>query len=205
MQTEDSAVAEVKAEIERIFPRALAVLEDTLNQQYNDAVAELDREAAALAVEYAGIAEEAEKLATVLPSLGREAQREADRLVLAGDHSAAEVKLAEVREAEKMPLAMEQRQKEISDLYDAIPSRKAAIAQKVFERMYPKMQNIVRASETGFVCLLDGLARTAEDFQRRTGTAQNPILLANRLRELTADGKSPEWQSLSQRWYSTRR
>jgi hypothetical protein len=62
---------EVKAEIERIFPHALAVLMDQLNQQYNDGVAALDKEAAALAAEYAGIAQEARKLAAVLPSTGR--------------------------------------------------------------------------------------------------------------------------------------
>jgi hypothetical protein len=192
---------EVKAEFERIFPRALAVLRDELNQRYSDRVAALDKEAAALAVEYAGIVEEAQKLATVLPSLGREAQREADRLVLAGDHGAAGVKLAELREAEKMPLAMEQRQKEISDRYDRIPAEKIAIAQKVYEQMYPEMQAVVRPAEKGFfVCLLDGLARVAEDFQQMTGSAQNPILQFNRLSALTADERSPEWQS-AQRWY----
>lgn len=192
---------EVKAQIEALFPHALAVLVDELNQQYNDGVAELDREAAALTVEYAGITTEAERAAALLPSHERVAQLEYDQLVLAGDSNAAGVKLAEVREARAIPLAMAQRMKEISDLYDAIPAKKAAIASKVYEQMYPEMQAVVRLCETGFfVTLLNGLSAAAEDFQRRTGTAQNPILLANRMSALTADEKSPEWQS-AQRWY----
>ena len=121
--------------------------------------------------------------------------------MLAGDHGAAGVKLAEVREAEKIPFAMEQRQKEISDRYDAIPGEKVAFALQVYERLYHEMQAVVRAAETGFfVHLLDGLASAADDFQQRTGTAQNPVLQHNRMSALTADGRSPEWQS-AQRWY----
>ena len=120
---------------------------------------------------------------------------------MAGDHSAAGVKLAEVREAEKLPLAMEQRQREISDRFDCIPGEKVAIAQKVYEQMYPEMQAVVRTAETGyFVRLLDGLARAAEDFQQRTGCAQNPILQFNRMSGLTADEKSPVWGA-AMRWY----
>ena len=58
---------EVKSQIDRIFPHALDVLVGELDQQYAAAIAPLDSEAAALAAEYAGIAEEAQKLATVLP------------------------------------------------------------------------------------------------------------------------------------------
>ena len=124
--------------------------------------------------------------------------------MLAGDHSAAGVKLAEVREAEKLPVAMEKRQKEISDRYDRIPAEKVAIADKIYEQMYPEMQAVVRTAETGFfVRLLDGLARAAEDFQQKTGSAQNEILRLNRMSALTADEKSPEWAS-AMRWYRRR-
>ena len=193
------------AEIERIFRDTLAVLMDELNRRYAAAVAPLDSEAAALTQEYAGIAEEAQKLATVLPALTREAQRQADALTIAGDHSAAQVKLAEVREAEKLPLAMEQRQKEISDRYDRIPAEKVAIAQKVYEQMYPEMQAVVRLAETGFfIDLLDGLTSAAEAFQRKTGSAQNEILRLNRMSALTADGRSKEWASGTRRYGSRR-
>jgi hypothetical protein len=114
------------------------------------------------------------------------------------------VKIAEVKEARAIPVAMEQKKKAISDRYDRIPEEKVAIARKIYEAMYPEMQNIVRAAETGFVCLLDGLARSAEDFQRRTGTAQNELLRLNRMSQLTGDEKSPEWESLSRRWYGRR-
>jgi hypothetical protein len=192
---------EVEAEISRIFPRALVALVDELDRRYNDGVAPLDREADGLVVEYAAITAEAEKLSAVLPALGREAQREADRLVLAGDQSAAGVKLAEMQEAEKLPIEMQKRQREISDRYDLIPGEKVAVAQNVYEQMYPEMQALVRTAETAFfVRLLDGLARAAEDFQQKTGSAQNPILQLNRMSALTADAKSPEWQS-AQRWY----
>jgi hypothetical protein len=201
----DESLDEVKAEIALILERALAVLVDSLNRQYDDEVAELDKESAGLAVEYAGINEEQEKLGAVLPSLHREAERQADALTIAGDHSAAEAKLAEAREVEKIPLSMEQKKKVISDRFDRIPGEKVAIAQRVFERLFPQMQSISRAAEAGFCALLDGVVRLSEAYQRRTGTMQNELQRFNRLSRLTNDEKSAEWQSLSQHWYSARR
>lgn len=200
-----SAVEDIAEEISGTLQGAFDILVERRDTAYADAIGGLESEAAELRKEYAAIEKAAGDLAAVLPAQAREAQRQADVLLLAGKHQEAQAKLAEQREAETAPAIMKARQRAISARLEQVAGEKQAIAKTVFEQFYLEAQQIVRAVETGFfVALLDGLERDSYDFQQRTGIPTNPILQQNRLAGLTAPERSIEWRT-GQKWYKGRR
>lgn len=135
--------------IKSAFDDALATLIAKRDQQYADGIKPLDAEQAALVEEHASIGEAAENLRELLPAREREAQREADGLIVSGQLQEAKAKITEMEQARHAPVAMNERQREISARIHEIDAEKKAIAKRVFEEWYGQLQPVVRAAEHG--------------------------------------------------------
>jgi len=114
-------------------------------------------EAQSLRQEYAALEEAKRNLEALLPARAREAQREADALLLSGKAEQAEMKLAEARQASEAPATMTQRQGEISARIEEIQAEERTIAREVFERWVAEdVPPVVRAVEHAlFVVVLE--------------------------------------------------
>jgi len=172
------------------------------------AIAPLDEETKSLRQEYAAIEETAHSLELLLPAKARVAQAEADKFTLAEKPAEAALKLEEMREAERAPEAMRSRQQELANRINTIEENKRDVAKRVFDTWYAECQSIVRSAERGlFIVLLDGLRDSFLDFESRACPPRdvaNQMVRSFHIVDLTADVKSPEWQS-GQKWYKGRR
>ena len=167
----------------------------------------LDAEKSALKEESAAIATAAENLKALLPAQAREAQRQADALLLDGKHEAAQAKIAEQHEAEAAPETMRTRQQAITARLSAIEGEKRDIARRVFAQWYAELQTVIRPVETGlFVRLLDSGLAEMRAFQEKhglVGTLADPyafLVKDSHIAQLTAPERSEEWQA-GNRWY----
>jgi hypothetical protein len=175
------------------------------------AIAPLHAEKESLLAEYRSIGEAAQNLENLLPATARVAQAEADKLMVAGQHEAAQVKIKEAEEAANAPGAMRARQGEIANRLEAIEAEKQTAARRIFGEWYEKdVQPVVRAAEHGlFITLLDGLRESFVEYEQRTGTGgtlTQPFsgLVQNRhIENLTAPDRSDSWVAGS-RWYAGR-
>ena len=192
--------------IKSAFDDALAALIAQLYQQYEDEIAPLQTKQAGLEEEYASIEQAAHRLRVLLPAQQREAQREADRLMVSGQLQEAKAKIAEMEQAQHAPAAMHEQQREISARIHEIDAEKKAIAKRVFEEWYGQLQPVVRASEHGLlITLLGGLEESFYQFQASTGTGMSdnrhrPLLHQGHITGLTADGQSEEYAA-GRHWY----
>lgn len=203
-----------KSEIEDIAEEISAMLQgafDFLIQRRETALAAafapLDAEAERLRMEYGAIEEAAHSLELLLPATAREAQREADALLLAGKADEAEAKMKAAQEAANAPEAMRSRQQELAIRINTIEENKRDVAKRVFDTWYAECQSIVRSAERGlFIVLLDGLRDSFLDFESRACPPRdvaNQMVKSFHILDLTADAKSPEWNAAS-RWYTGR-
>ena len=174
------------------------------------AIQPLDAEKETLIKEFRAIEEASADLAKILPTRAREAQREADRLLLEGKHEEAETKMQEAQEAANAPATMTERQREISSRLEAIDAERKVAAKRIFEQWYSELQQVIRASEHGlFIELLDKSRDEMYSFQERHGlggTLQQPfgfLIKDFHLSGLTAAERSEEWTS-GNRWYKGR-
>jgi hypothetical protein len=208
-QDRSAEIEDVAGEITAATEEAFAWLIARRDRQYADASAPLDAEKESLLAEYGSIGEAAQNLELLLPAREREAQRQADALLLDGKHEEAQAKIAEQREAEAAPATMKARQQAISARILAIEEEKKAIAKRVFADWYGELQGIIRAAERGlFIGLLDKSRDEMYAFQTRTNTTSpngltGGLFHSGHVVGLTADDRSPEWVS-SQRWYASR-
>ena len=209
-QDHSAKIEDVAGEITYAAEGAYKFLLERREAALAAAIAPLHAERLALAVEYASIGEAAQNLEKLLPSTAREAQREADRLTVAGKHKEAQAKIKEAEEAASAPATMKARQQAISARIEAIADERQVIARRIFETWYAECQNVVRAAETGlFITLLDGLTASFYEYQERTGTGgtiDRPfsfLVKVGYIIGLTADERSAEWNSGS-RWYGGR-
>jgi hypothetical protein len=206
----DGEIQDVCGEITGTAEAAFDTLIERRDRQYADAIEPLNAEEKSLRQEYASIEEAAASLELLLPATAREAQREADRLAVAGQHAEARAKLAEAEQAANAPGAMRQRQQEIGVRLTAIEEERKTIARRIFETWYAECQAVVRAGETGlFITLLDSLKASFYEYQERTGTGgtlDRPfsfLVKDSLIQNLTAPDRSQEWVSGS-RWYGGR-
>ena len=206
--------------VQQMADAITALFDTTLNElvvlrdsRYADAIAELEAERKDLEQERAAIDEAAadENLEMVLPAQSRQARREADELILAGDFEGARVKLETMVRAGNAPYAMDRRRDAITARLGAIDKEERDIAKQVFEKWFAEeVQPVCRASEHGlFLTLLDGLKDSFYQFQDRTNTVisnnrERPLLNQTTFCRLTADERSLEWQA-GTRWYGGRR
>jgi hypothetical protein len=185
--------AEMAEVIADIFSETLTGLIARRDAAYSAAVEPLNAEREALAQESADIEDAKENLQALLPARAREAQRQADALLLAGKTEEAAAKVREAEESANAPQAIGQRQRAISARLEAIAEEKSKIKARCDEAFYSEAQRIVRASERAFfLTLLDGIERVLlpTDLWRNVNARVN----------LTAPERSDEWRG-SQKWY----
>jgi hypothetical protein len=126
-----------------------------LRDSYTAAVAKLEKERADLEEESQGILKKANELRIPLPAQAREAQRQADKLLLAGKPEEAAAKYALQQQAERAPAVMEQRCRTIAVRCDQIASEKEAIARRCFAEWYPRLRAALVAEQTAMCDALD--------------------------------------------------
>ncbi len=207
-QAQDTEIQEVCELISASAEEGFNTLLERRDDALAAAIEPLDAEEQTLRQEYRAIGEAAQNLEKLLPATSRVAQSEADRLTLAGKHKEARAKIKEAEEAANAPVAMRQRRERISQRIEAIADERQAVARRIFETWFVEVQPVIRAAEHGlFVTLLDGLKTAFYEYQQRTGTGgtiEKPysfLVKDSHLQNLTAHGKSEEWDS-SQRWYN---
>jgi len=194
--TQDTEIQDCAEEITGTLEAAFDLLLDRRDRQYAAAIKPLDKEAEQLAQESTAISEAAQNLEALLPAKAREAQRQADVLLLAGKGEEAQAKIAEAREAASAPQTMTQRQREITARVEAIEAEKSEVKARCDEAFYSEAQQIVRATERGFfTVLMDGI----EEVLLPTHLGRNTNTWLN----LTCDTRSPEWRS-GTKWYGGR-
>jgi hypothetical protein len=204
-----SAVEDLAAEIESTLARAFDVLVARRDTAFATAIEPLELEAQELARESRSISQAAQNLEKLLPAMAREAQRQADVLLLAGKREEAQAKIAEQRQAEAAPATMKAREQAISNRIEAISEEKKEQARRIFADWYLDCQKVIRPIEHGlFVVLLDGLRESFFHFQAATDTAGdgvlNTLFKQYHIAGLTADERSEEWR-LGSTWYGVRR
>jgi regulator of protease activity HflC (stomatin/prohibitin superfamily) len=208
-ENSDGVIAGIAEEITGTLQEAFDTLIKRRDNAYAAAIKALGVEIESLSQEYTAIAEVAQNLEALLPAKAREAQRQADVLLLAGKREEAQAKIAEQREAEAAPATMKARQQAISARLEAIGEEKKAIAKRVFSDWYLDCQKVIRPIERGlFVVILDGLQKSFFDFQTLTDTAGdgvlNTLFKLGHIANLTAPERSAEWVA-GQKWYGGRR
>jgi hypothetical protein len=203
-------IEEMAAGIENVFQEAFAALLARRDTAYAAEIAPLDAEKESLLKEHAAIGEAARNLEKVLAAKAREAQREADALLVAGKVGEAELKIKEAEEAANAPAAMRMNRGETSARIAEIDSEKQAIARRIFASWYADCQAMIRPAEHGlFVVFLDGLRESFAAFQTATATGPDSwgrtpgLFNQSHIAGLIAHEQSAEWQA-GRRWYAGR-
>jgi hypothetical protein len=201
-EPEDTFLDDAAEFLSEQFEAAFDILIERRDDAYNSAVAGLDSERMALAREFAEVEKAIGNLEPLLAAKDREANRQADSLLLDGKQEEAHAKQTEAEQAAAAPGMMRARQREIEARYQAIEGEKETIARRVAEAWLAECQKITRAAEHGFlITLLDGLKQSLAAFKQRTGTVAYDSRFQNiSIRDLTADAGSEE-RSSGCGWY----
>ena len=158
-----------------------------LRDSYTAAVAKLEAERDALEQESQGIQAAANKLRIPLPAQAREAQRQADKLLLQGKPEAAAAKYALQRQAESAPAVMEQRCRAITVRCGQIAASEEAIARRVYDQWYPGLHATLVAEQTAMCDALDSAWVGIQRYAGETGIGGiGGIIKANSENDLTA-------------------
>jgi len=204
-------IEKIRAGISGTVEAAFDLLLERREAALAAALSPLDEEEKSLRKEYGEIGAAARNLELLLPAKAREAQRQADALLLEGKQEEAATKIAEAEEARTAPESMKERQGEITERLEAIAGERQVIAKHIFEPWYAELQHVIRAAEHGlFIELLDKAQDAMYAYQTRhelQGTLEDPygfLIKDFHLSGLTSRERSAEWAS-SQRWYGDRR
>ncbi|MGA2250996.1 hypothetical protein [Terracidiphilus sp.] len=122
---------------------------------YDAAVSGLESECANLENESQGLLKAAEDLRLVIPAQAREAQREADALLLAGKCKEAEARYAEQQRAEAAPSVMEKRRGAIAARLEAIQDEKRTIGRRIFKEWFPGLRAVLLEDQRELVEAMD--------------------------------------------------
>jgi anthranilate/para-aminobenzoate synthase component I len=194
--------------IKSAFDDALAELIEKRDQLYANAIAPLEQEGNQLSKEYDELEARIRALEAILPAEERVIRHEADLLTVSGAANAkqdAKAKMDELKELQHKPVVMRQRLGAIQDRFQSINQKKHNIAKEVFQEWYSECQHVIRSGEHGlFVTMLGGIEASMYEFQTRTGTERSGrtggLFHQGHIIDLTADGKSAEWQA-AHHWY----
>jgi hypothetical protein len=175
----------------------ITVTVDSLLQQlretYAAATSKLDGECAALEQESAAIQTASDELKLLLPAKARQAERDADALLLAGKHEEAQAKRDEQQQAERAPAKMEQRRRDIAALIGQIEAEKEAQARRCFAEWYPRLRAALVAEQSAMCDALDAAWTGIVRFSGETGTGGiGGILKASMENDLTARDRGAE-------------
>jgi hypothetical protein len=196
-QTEDMTTEEMGQFIADFSSKALAILNERLQQRTSVACAPLDEELTALAVESADIEAQAQGVIERMASAERVKRFEYDQFVMQGKTAEAEAKLAELEEVKAAPAKIDQRRREIAERCEQIEAEKGTALRRAAEDFKEASITLIRGAETGLAAILDETRGNLNQLETRTGTSlYHP-------ENLTAPEKSTEWRTLN-RLYSGR-
>jgi hypothetical protein len=168
----------------------------------------LASERAELEAESQGILETANDLKQKLPAAAREAERQADKLLLAGKPEEAAAKYEKQKQAESAPGKLEDRRRAIVVRCDQIEAAREAIARRCFAEWYPKLRAALVAEQLAMCDALDAAWASIVRFSGETGTGGvGGILKASMENDLTARDhgeEKPIFQRLVE-WFGGRR
>jgi hypothetical protein len=182
----------VKDQTEPITSTVDRMLQE-LNTTLSKAVAKLESDRDALEQESAEILTAANELKLLLPAKAREAEREADRLLLAGKPEEATAKIQEQKSAERAPEEMERRRYAITARLGEIASEERTIAVRVFQEWYPRLRAALVAEQLTMCNALDSAWGGIVRFSGETGTGGiGGIVKASMENDLSARDQGPE-------------
>jgi hypothetical protein len=158
-----------------------------LRDSYTTATAKLASERAELEEESQGILKKANDLRIPLPAQAREAQRQADKLLLAGKPEEAAAKYALQRQAESAPGKLEDRRRTIAVRCGQIAAEEEAIARRVYDQWYPGLHAALVAEQLSMCDALDAAWTGIVRYAGETGTGGiGGIIKANLENDMTA-------------------
>jgi hypothetical protein len=179
-----------------------------LRDSYTAAAETLEKERADLESESEGILKKANELRLPLPAQAREAQRQADKLLLAGKPEEAAAKYALQRQAESVPGKLEDRRRTIAARIYQISDQKEAQARRVFNEWYPSLRAALVGEQLAMVDALDKGRDEIAHFAVAHGLAQvGGVLKTGWEGDLTARDRGSE-RPLFERlriWFGGRR
>ena len=147
----------------------------------------LDTERAKLEAESQGILKQANDLKQKLAAQGREAERQADKLLLAGKPAESAAKYALQRLAESAPGKLEDRRRTIAVRCGQIAAEEEAIARRVYDQWYPGLHATLVAEQTAMCDALDSAWGGIQRYAGETGIGGiGGIIKANSENDLTA-------------------
>ena len=161
---------------------------EELRTTHANAVAGLNAERAALESESQELQTKADQLKRLLAATARRAERDADALLLAGKHEAAQAKRDEQQQAEAAPAVMEQRRATIAGRIETIDLEKRETARRVFREWFPGLRVPLVEEQRTLVEALDTAWASIQTFAMETGAhePQRPLVTANLRGDLTA-------------------
>jgi hypothetical protein len=196
-EKQDTEIQDTAEHLANNFKDCFSLLVKRRDAARSDAFKPLDDELARLAEESASIMEATQNLAGILSAQQREAQRQADALLLAGKPKEAAAKTTEAKEAEAAPAKMRARLQEIEERGQAIEEEKSRINARTLEAFFDESKRIIRVAEHGlFIQLLNSV----EEYYQQEAQGFAPY---NVICTLTAPEKSEEWKTGSA-WYGGR-
>jgi septal ring factor EnvC (AmiA/AmiB activator) len=175
----------------------ITVTVDSLIQElyrtYAEAVSGLNVERGTLESESEAIQAKSDELKLLMPAQAREAQRQADVLLLAGKHEEAQTKREAQAKAERAPADLEQRRATIAERIEAIASEKGAIKLRVFAEWFPRFRvPLVKQQQT--LCeVLDAALAAIKGFESEPDAKlPRSLITANTPSDLVAREHGPE-------------
>ena len=180
--------------MEKSIPEIVDSMLQQLCENFAAATAELDAERAALEKESSEIQAARSELALLLPAKARQAEREADTLLLQGRHEEAQAKRAEQLQAERAPDEMETRLVAITGRIEQIAAGKQAVALRVYDDWFPGLRAVLLGEQTALVDSFDkaweGIQRFAVETSAHRGAMS--IAIKSTRDDLTARELGPE-------------
>ena len=193
--------------------KSITVAVDSLLQQLRTtlaaAVSKLENERDALGQESAEIQAASHELRLLLPAKGREAERAADVLLLAGKPEEAQAKREEQQQAERAPAALESRRYAIAARCGQIEAEKEAIARRVFKVWFLELRTVLVEEQRNLCLALENAWSGIQRFAGDTGDTGQPgsILTSDLPGDLTARDRGEERRLFNRlnEWFGGRR
>jgi hypothetical protein len=188
---EDRAIPDMCAEVTATTVKAFNLLLARRDAAYLSAISGLETERIKLEGESVSLRESERTLGEVGPARMRQAQFEADALLVAGRVEESHRKIAEAQQAEAEPARTKARQKEINERLEAIEAEKKEALRSAAVDFRESSIQLIRASESGLALILDGVRDNLNTLEMQVGASlYQPA-------QLTADEKSPAWVTLN--------
>jgi hypothetical protein len=154
----DTEVQDMVKRLSDSFNAAFALLVTRRNDARDAEFERLDNELMRLAEKSAALSQAVTNLESTLPAKTREAQREADALVLSGKSEQAAAVLAKAQKEQDALTAMRAQIHDLEDQGGAIQEKRKFVSADTLEDFVSEAKQLIRTAESGlFLQLLNGV------------------------------------------------